>query len=127
MVQYQVFSNGLGPDEMINLLIAKIWKSARLKGLEGLIQKQTEQLLLTYLLSASVNDEASFATKAQILKAIEDLKQFAETQLKAATDNTQKGYLLLTLERIKYPDKAKATLHQEAPPGAPIGCTMEDY
>jgi hypothetical protein len=117
----------LGPDEMINVLIAKTWKSARLKGLEGLIQKQNEQLLLTYLLAVSVNDDASFAAKAQILKAIEDLKLFASVQLKAATDNTNKGYLLLTLERIKSPEKAKPTLHQVAPPGAPIGCAMDEY
>ncbi|MFA6944529.1 MAG: zinc-dependent metalloprotease, partial [Pedobacter sp.] len=47
MIQYQASNKGLGPDEMINVLIAKTWKSARLKGLEGLIQKQNEQLLLT--------------------------------------------------------------------------------
>ncbi|MFA6946148.1 MAG: hypothetical protein WC220_09620, partial [Pedobacter sp.] len=126
-IQYQASNKGLGPDEMINVLIAKTWKSARLKGLEGLIQKQNEQLLLTYLLAVSVNDDASFAAKAQILKAIEDLKLFASVQLKAATDNTNKGYLLLTLERIKSPEKAKPTLHQVAPPGAPIGCAMDEY
>jgi hypothetical protein len=92
--------------------------------LQGLIQKQNEQLLLTYLLSVSINDEASFATKAQILKAIEDLKTDATTQLKTTTDSTIKGYLLLTLERIKSPEKAKPTLHQVAPPGSPIGCDM---
>lgn len=126
MIQYQASNNGLGLDEMINVLIAKTWKSARLKGLEGLIQKQNEQLLLTYLLAVSVNDDASFAAKAQILKAIEDLKLFASAQLKAATDNANKGYMLLSLERIKSPEKAKPTLHQAAPPGAPIGCAMDE-
>jgi hypothetical protein len=38
---------------------------------------QNEQLLLTYLLAASINDEASFATKAELLKAIDDLKTHA--------------------------------------------------
>ncbi len=127
MIQYQASNKGLGPDEMINVLIAKTWKSARLKGLEGLIQKQNEQLLLTYLLAVSVHEDASFAAKAQVLKAIEDLKLFAAAQLKAATDNANKGYLLLTLERIKSPEKAKPTLHQAAPPGAPIGCAMDEY
>ena len=126
MIQYQASNKGLGPDEMINVLIAKTWKSARLNGLEGLIQKQNEQLLLTYLLAVSVDEDASFAAKAQILKTIEDLKLFAAAQLKAATDNANKGYLLLTLERIKSPEKAKPTLHQAAPPGAPIGCSMDE-
>jgi hypothetical protein len=127
MVQYQASNNGLGMDEMIDLLIVKTWKSVRLSGLEGLIQKQNEQLLLTYLLSVSVNDDSSFAVKAQALKSISDLKNYAETQLKAIMDSKSKGYLLLTLERIKSPEKAKATLLQTAPPGAPIGCAMDDY
>jgi len=126
MVQYQAANNGLGVDEMINVLTAKTWKAARLKGLEGLIQQQNEQLLLTYLLAVSVNDDASFATKAQMLKAIEDVKTYTTAQLKTATDNTYKGYLLLTLDRIKSPEKAKPTLHEAPPPGSPIGCGMED-
>ena len=74
MVQYQAENNGLGIDEMIGVLTNKTWKAARLKGLQGLIQQQNEQLLLTYLLSVSINEEASFATKAQMMKAIEDVK-----------------------------------------------------
>lgn len=126
MVQYQAANNGLGVDEMINVLTAKTWKAARLKGLEGLIQQQNEQLLLTYLLAVSVNDDASFATKAQMLKAIEDVKTYTTAQLKTATDNTYKGYLLLTLDRIKSPEKAKPTLHEAPPPGSPIGCGMDE-
>ena len=125
MVQYQAENNGLGVDDMINVLTNKTWKAAPLKGLQGLIQQQNEQLLLTYLLSVSVNDNASFATKAQILKAIDDIKSYATAQLKTTTDNTYKGYLLLTLDRIKAPEKAKPTLHEAPPPGSPIGCDMD--
>ena len=126
MVQYQVSSKGLGVDDMIGLLIAKTWKAPRLNGMEGMIQKQNEQLLLTYLLSASINDDVSFATKAQIHKSLEDLKIYADAQLKATSDNTYKGYLLLTLDRMKSPEKAKPTLHPVAPPGAPIGCMLDE-
>jgi len=62
-----------------------------------------------------------------VLKSISDLMQYAENQLKTTTDATFRGYLLLTLDRIKSPEKAKVTLHQPAPPGAPIGCAMDDY
>ena len=127
MTQYQSTSNGLGLDEMIGILIGRTWESARLSGLQGLIQSQNEQLLLTYLLSVSLNEDASFAVRAQVLKSISDLKQYAENQLKTTTDATFRGYLLLTLDRIKSPEKAKVTLHQPAPPGAPIGCAMDDY
>ena len=126
MVQYQGSNKGLGVDEMMGLLIAKTWKSPRLNGMEGMIQKQNEQLLLTYLLSSSVNDDASFATKAQIHKSLEDLRIYAAAQLKATTDTTYKGYLILTLDRMKSPEKAKPTLHPVAPPGAPIGCMMDE-
>ncbi len=126
MVQYQAENNGLGVDEMLNILMAKTWKAQRLKGLQGLILQQNGQLLLTYLLSVSINDDASFAVKAQMLKAIDELKTLATTQLKTTTDNTYKGYLLLTLDRIKFPEKAKPTLHEAPPPGSPIGCNMDE-
>lgn len=124
LVEFQVINNGLGIDDLIAVLTNRTWKAPRLKGLQGMIQKQNEQLLLTYMLALSINDEASFATRAQILKAIEDLKMYATTQLKTTTDNSIKGYLLLTLDRIKAPEKAKPTLHQAAPPGSPIGCDL---
>lgn len=126
MVQLQASNNGLGIDEMINLLIDKTWKSARLRGMEGLIQKQNEQLLLTYLLSASINENASFASKAQLLKALDTLKNYASEQLKLSKDENEKAYFLLSLDRMKNPEKAKPTLHQVAPPGAPIGCMMDE-
>jgi hypothetical protein len=127
MVQYQAANNGLGIDDMINTLITKTFKAPRIKGLQGMIQRQNEQLLLTYLLAASVNEEASFATKAQLLNATDQIKIFTAAQLKTVTDNVAKGYLLLTMERIKSPEKAKPALHQAAPPGSPIGCDMEDW
>jgi hypothetical protein len=116
----------LGVAEMINTLITKTWKAPRLTGMEKLIQLQTEQVLLTYLLSASVNDNNSFAVKSNLKKALEDLKAFVETQNKITTDETYKGHLLLALERMKDPATAKPTIHKEIPPGAPIGCDWEE-
>jgi hypothetical protein len=127
MVQFQVSNNGLGIDEMINFLIEKTWKSSRLKGMEGLIQNQNEQLLLTYLLATSIHEDASFASKAQILQALDSLKNYASEQLKLSKDVNEKAYFLLSLDRMKNPEKAKPTLHSIAPPGAPIGCMMEEF
>ncbi len=125
MVQYQAENNGLGIDDMIAVLTTKTWKAQRLKGLPGIVQHQNEQLMLTYMLAMSVNEETSFATKAQILNAIDELKKYATTQLKTSTDTKEKGYMLLTLERIKSPENAKPTMHEQAPPGSPIGCDVE--
>ena len=122
MVEYQVQYGGLGLNEMIDKLINATWKATRKKGMKGLIQLQTEQVLLTYLLAASVNDDNSFITQSVIQKELNDLKVFIETKKKTSTDLTYTGHLLLALERMKSPEKAKPTIHAAIPPGAPIGC-----
>ncbi len=120
MAEYQAMNNGLGVDEMVTVLMNRTWKAPRLTGMVGLIQQQNEQLLLTYLLSNSISGEASFATKAAMMNAINDIKVYAEAQVKT-TAGAYKGYLLLTLDRIKSPEKAKPTMHIAQPPGSPIG------
>ena len=124
MVQYQAENNGLGIGEMINIIMDKTWKAPRLKGLEELILQQNEQLLLTYLLGVSLNTDISFATNAAIMKAIDDIRMYATKQLPAAS-SIKKGYLLLTLERIKNRLEGKPFIPEALPPGAPIGCDMD--
>jgi len=123
MTQYEAENNGLGIDEMISVLMANTWKAPRARGLEGLILQQNEQLLLTYFMSVYVSDEASFATKASMMKAIEDLKTYAGNSLK--TPGADRGYLLMTLERIDNRYKAKPFVPTVMPPGAPIGCDLD--
>ncbi|MCX6317569.1 MAG: zinc-dependent metalloprotease [Bacteroidetes bacterium] len=122
LVEYQVQYKGLGLDEMIDTLLQATWKAPRRTGMEGLIQLQTEQVLLTYLLAASIDDNASFITKSVIRKKLQELKLFIDTKSKTAKDVTYAGHLLLALERISAPEKAKPTMHAVMPPGAPIGC-----
>ena len=124
MVQYQAENDGLGIDEMIKILMDRTWRAPRLKGLEGLILQQNEQLLLTYLIGVSLNADISFATNAAITKAIDDINIYAKNQLPTA-DATKKGYLLLTLERIKNRLEGKPFVPEILPPGAPIGCAMD--
>lgn len=125
MVEYQVESAGLGLNEMIQTLVNKTWKAPRRSGMEGLIQMQTEQILLTYLLASSVNDNLSFVSRGIVDKALADLKSFVENKKKTSTDPAYSGHLMLALDRMKAPEKAKPTLHTEIPPGAPIGCDVE--
>jgi len=134
MAQYQAENGGLGIDEMIDTLVNRTWKAPRLKGLPELIRQQNGQMLLTYLLAASADEKASFATKAQILFALDQLKSTLEAlQLrdKAAEGKgkgkDETGNYLLALQRMKEPVKAKATVQQVTiPPGAPIGACDED-
>jgi hypothetical protein len=124
MMEYSVANSGLGLDEMIQTLIDKTWKAPRRTAMEGLIQMQTEQVLLTYLLAGSIDDNSSYVTKATLLKSLSDLKSWIETKKKSATGEYA-GHLLLALERMKAPEKAKPTLQLEAPPGQPIGCDAD--
>ncbi|HWH72086.1 MAG TPA: zinc-dependent metalloprotease, partial [Candidatus Sulfotelmatobacter sp.] len=116
---------GYGLEEMIGTVLERTWKAPRRAGMEGLVQQQTEQVVLTYLLAASVNDNSSFVTRATVAGALQELKTFIEAKKKATTDGTYAGHLLLALDRMKAPEKARPTLHAEIPPGAPIGCTEE--
>ena len=122
MVQNEALYNGLGVDEMMNVLLNKTWKAPRQKDLPGLILQQNEQLLLTYLLKVSMSDQLSFATQAAILKAIDTIEQLARRQMQT---NHDIGYSLLTLDRIKNRLEAKPFVPEPIPPGAPIGCDVQ--
>ena len=113
---------GLSLNEMTKKIIDVTWKSERKSGELGLIQQQTEQVFLTYLLASSIDEKASFTARAVLRKSLEDLKIFIEDKMKGTTDELLAGHYALALERMKSPDKAKPTLHAAIPPGAPIGC-----
>ena len=115
----------LSLEEMISQVIASTWKSTRRTGMESLIQQQTEQVMLTYLLGASVNENNSFVTRAVCKRVLDDLKRFIDLKLRSAVNDSYKGHLLLALDRMKEPEKAKPTQHKEIPPGSPIGCDEE--
>jgi hypothetical protein len=122
-MQQQQLNGGLGVDEMITILINKTWKAARRTGTEGMIQQQTEQVLLTYLLAASVDEANSYGVRSVLQKQLGELRKFVEAQQKINTSSA--GHYQLALERMKAPKDAKPTIHKEIPPGAPIGCENE--
>lgn len=113
---------GLSLSEMTKKIIEATWKAERKSGALGLIQQQTEQVFLTYLLASSVDEKASFAARAVLRKSLDDLKQLIEDKKKGTADESLAGHYALALERMKSPDKAKPTIHAAIPPGAPIGC-----
>ncbi|MEP7253104.1 MAG: zinc-dependent metalloprotease [Ginsengibacter sp.] len=116
---------GLPFTEMLSYLTAHIWKASRRGGMEQLIQQQTEQVLLTYMLSLSVNENVSFQVRADVMNALGELKSYIESQLKNSNDAGYAAHLKLALERMKKPEDAKPSMHEEIPPGSPIGCDME--
>jgi len=127
MAQYQVESNGLGVTEMIDLLIDRTWKAPKLQGLPELIRQQNGQMLLTYLLSASIDEKVSFAAKSQLRYSLDKLKPLLEDLRTKSKDTPDEGNISLALERMKDPSKAKGTVRTvTTPPGAPIGCEDEE-
>lgn len=124
LVQQEV-KEGFGLNQMISMLVDNTWKAPRLTGTQQLIQQQTEQVVLTYLLGLSVDENASFAARAEGVVALMKLKSFMEQQLKVVTNVSYRTHLELALERMKAPEKAKPTQHAAIPPGAPIGCGEE--
>jgi hypothetical protein len=118
-------AGGLGLTETIKRIIDATWKSPRRSGYEGMLQRQTEQQVLTYLMAASMDEQASFAARAIALNHLNQLRNYITSAQKASADPLQSGHYALALERMKAPEKAKPMQHLPAPPGAPIGC-MED-
>jgi hypothetical protein len=125
MEQHAV-NGGLGLDEMLMDLINTTWKAKRRTGMEKLIQQQTEQVLLTYLLALSVDTKASFQARADDKKALSDLHTYIEEQQKNSKDASYKAHLMLALDRMKKPEDAKPAMHKEIPPGSPIGSDWEE-
>ena len=117
-------TGGLGVGEMLKRIIAATWFAPRKKGMQQLIQQQTEQIVLTYLLASSVDESVSYAARGPILQAISSLKTFAQEKV-SSVDPLYAAHLALALERMKSPEKAKPTTHLMIPPGAPIGCSEE--
>ncbi len=113
---------GLGVSEMCNRILDATWKAPRRTGMTRLVQQQTEQLVLTYLLAASVDDQLSFGARAEVVDALAGLKDMLAKASASAREPGYKAHLRLALERMKSPEKARPTLHSAPPPGAPIGC-----
>ena len=70
----------------------------------------------------SANENASFQSRAVVLKVLDELKKYIQVQQKNSMSNSQAGHYLLALARMNAPETAKPLLHKEMPPGAPIGC-----
>ena len=122
MVQQET-EGGLSIPAMIDRILSATWRSARQTGEDGLIQRQTEQIVLTYLLAASIDEQSTFAARAALGLELSRLKTFIESACKRpGLENAYAAHLDLALSRMKSPEKARPTIHLPAPPGAPIGC-----
>ncbi len=116
-----VDQSGLGLNEMLKTLTNKTFKSPRKKGMEALIQMQTEHVLLAYLLSSSVNEDVSYTARGIIYQQLELLKNFLLPK-NTKDESLYAGHVMLALKRMEKPEDIKTAVHKPIPPGAPIGC-----
>ncbi|MEN9685262.1 MAG: hypothetical protein RLZZ28_1048 [Bacteroidota bacterium] len=123
LAQFKAQANTIGWDDVLDAIISKTWKLPLQKGLKGAVQMQTQQMVLTWLLSLSQNDNANYIVKSICFDRLQSLKQYAG-QMK----NTPglKAHYTYAMERISKPKEIPQPQHKEIPPGAPIGCDWEE-
>jgi hypothetical protein len=119
LVQFKAQANTIGWDDVLDAIIHKTWKAPLQKGLKGEIQLQTQQMVLTALLSLSQNDNANYLVKAICFDRLEILKKYAEQMKNTSGLKAHYGY---AVERINKPKDIPQPQHKDIPPGAPIGC-----
>ncbi|MBM3444914.1 MAG: DUF5117 domain-containing protein [Bacteroidetes bacterium] len=113
---------GYGLAEMLNTAINATFKSPRKNGMQAALQMQTEQMMMTYILSSSIQTAVSYPAKASVVAALAGLKKFLELQRKSTANPEYAAHIDMLLMRCKEPEKATPTIYLDAPPGAPIGC-----
>jgi hypothetical protein len=122
LVQLKGRTNTIGWDDVLDETIQTIWKAAPEKGLKGLVQQQTQQMVLTWLLGLSQSEQSNYLVKSICFDRLQSLKKYAATMSKTAAN---KAHYLYTIERIDRPKDIALPVHKEIPPGAPIGCDLD--
>ncbi|NCI47544.1 zinc-dependent metalloprotease [Sediminibacterium soli] len=120
LAQFKAQAGTQGWDDVLDAIIAKTWKTPVQKGLKGQVQLQTQQMVLTALLSLSQNDNANYIVKSICFDRLQSLKQYAK-QMTASN----RAHYTYAIERIDKPTDIPQPQHKEIPPGAPIGCDFE--
>ncbi|WP_439505335.1 zinc-dependent metalloprotease [Sediminibacterium sp.] len=122
LVQLKAMAGTPGWDDVLDAIINATWKATPEKGLAREVQKQTQQMVLTWLLALSQNEQANYAVQSICYNRLALLKKYAESMVKVGTDIAHFGY---SIERINNPKEISLPEHKEIPPGAPIGCDWD--
>lgn len=123
LVQFKAEADTPGWDDVLDAIIQKTWKGPAEKGLKQQVQLQTQQMILSWLISLSMNENANYQVKAICFDRLQSLKQFASE--KAKTNPALKAHYTYAVERINKPKDIVVPQAKNIAPGAPIGC--EDF
>ncbi len=122
LVQLKAMNGTPGWDDVLDAIINATWKAAPEKGLAREVQKQTQQMALTWLLALSKNEQANYSVQAICFNRLDALKKYASAQLNNPADKAHFSY---AIERINHPKEIALPQHKEIPPGAHIGCDWD--
>lgn len=120
LVQFKASAGTTGFDDVVDAIIQKTWKALPEKGLKQEVALQTQQMVLSWLISVSMNENANYKVKAICYDRLQSLKQFATEKLKS--NPTLKAHYAYAIERINKPKDILVPQSKTIAPGAPIGC-----
>ncbi len=121
LVQQKARANTIGFDDVVNDILFSTWFMANnQKGLAFEVQLQTQQMVLTWLLSLSMNETANYRVKAICYSKLQQLKSFCERQM--IMNRALESHYAYAIERINKPKDIALPAAKEMAPGAPIGC-----
>ena len=123
LVQLKARANTIGWDDVLDAIINATWKAPVEKGLKASVQKQTQQMVLTWMLGVSQSEQSNYLVKSICFDRLQMLKKYVEQMSKTASD---KSHYLYAFERIDKPKDIALPQHKEIPPGAPIGCDFDE-
>jgi len=123
LVQNKARAKTMGFDNVVDAVLKNTWYAAMPNGLEGSIHRQTQQLVLSWLMGVGQSTEANYEVRAICNDRMKELKTKL-TNL-AKTDLTHKAHYEYALERINNPKDITLPSPTMMAPGAPIGCDLD--
>lgn len=114
-----------GFGELTSVLVASTWQDARLSGLEGAIQRATDQLVLEGLLRLAHNPRADADVSAIALDSVNTLDNWLSARLPRETDTLWRAHYFQARKTIRDVFNDPTLVQQlqtvTVPPGSPIG------
>ena len=113
-----------GFDELTSTILGATWFSTRLPGMEGVIQRSTNMLVLERLLMLSVDAEASGEVRALAMDAVTVLHGWLEGKLRESNPvwRAHFAHARTLIQQVRdNPTLVQDMLPVTVPPGSPIG------
>jgi hypothetical protein len=123
LVQNKARAKTIGFDNVVDAVLKNTWYANMPNGLEGSIHRQTQQLVLSWLMGVGQSTEANYEVRAICNDRMKELKIKLTTLAK--TDATHKAHYEYALERINNPKDITLPSPTMMAPGAPIGCDVD--